>query len=196
MTLMTILTALLVIITGFYAWATFRILRANELVVKVMRDEVEALNRPYINIFLFVKSGIPLFYLKISNSGKTAAKNLRLIIDKPFYQYGEKKDEANLANFNAFSKEIEEMGPGEQIEFALIQSFVVFKNKTDDESVAAAPLKFKITAKYSFANKTVEETHNMDFSPYLNSEIPEDPIASGLEEIKKAIEQMGTRLKS
>jgi len=41
-----LLTATLVVVTGFYAWATFRILKANDKVVDVMRKQNEALIRP------------------------------------------------------------------------------------------------------------------------------------------------------
>lgn len=35
------LTLVLVVVTAFYAWATYRILRANEAVVKAMQDQTE-----------------------------------------------------------------------------------------------------------------------------------------------------------
>lgn len=41
------LTLVLVAITGFYAWATLRILKANEASVAAMRDQQEAEQRPY-----------------------------------------------------------------------------------------------------------------------------------------------------
>ncbi|MEW8505505.1 MAG: hypothetical protein AB2598_02295 [Candidatus Thiodiazotropha sp.] len=44
------LTGALVIITGFFAWATFRILRANEKVVEVMHEQAEAVTRPYVSV--------------------------------------------------------------------------------------------------------------------------------------------------
>ena len=49
-----VLTTLLVVITGFYAWATCRILRANEQVVSVMQEQSEAINRPYIAVSTFL----------------------------------------------------------------------------------------------------------------------------------------------
>ena len=45
-----ILTFLLVVITGFYAWVTFKILNAYEAVLSEMRNEQESLFRPYISI--------------------------------------------------------------------------------------------------------------------------------------------------
>ena len=41
-----VLTGILVIITGSYAWATYKILRANEKVVEEMKEQSEAIMRP------------------------------------------------------------------------------------------------------------------------------------------------------
>lgn len=46
------LTALLVIITAFYAWVTYKMLKANERVVETMRNEFEAMQRPYITMVI------------------------------------------------------------------------------------------------------------------------------------------------
>jgi hypothetical protein len=40
------ITIVLVIITAFYAWATHKILRANEAMVSAMRDQQNAAMRP------------------------------------------------------------------------------------------------------------------------------------------------------
>src|SRR4030043_491473 len=96
------LTAILVIITGLYAWFTFKILKANETLVEQMRNQQEATYRPYIFIspILFPENSI--VFLKIKNSGLTAAQNLRLSLDKDFYQFGERREESNLRSFTAF----------------------------------------------------------------------------------------------
>ena len=101
-----ILTALLVVITGFYAWVTFRILRANEAVVQAMRDQLEAQSRPYVHPSLFVVPGTNIFGLRVKNTSKTAASNLRLSIDKDFFLLAKKEDAQNLRKMNAFSKPI------------------------------------------------------------------------------------------
>jgi hypothetical protein len=43
MNMIEMLTALLVFITGIYAWFTFRILKANERIVERMHDQQEAM---------------------------------------------------------------------------------------------------------------------------------------------------------
>ncbi len=79
------LTAALVFITAFYAYLTHRIAKANRQVVQVMREQSEALTRPYVTVAAVAQPGSPALYLRISNTGKTAAEQLRLELDRDFY---------------------------------------------------------------------------------------------------------------
>lgn len=108
------LTLALVVITGFYAWATLKILRANEAMVSTMRDQQNAAMRPYILVSTNLRMGTQLLYLSIKNVGKTAALNLKLSLDKSFYQLGEKREERNIANSAAFSRTIDSLPPDGQ----------------------------------------------------------------------------------
>ena len=56
------LTAGLVFITGVYVIATFRILRANQEAVAVMRQQTEAVSRPYVTIAPLIPEKRHLFY--------------------------------------------------------------------------------------------------------------------------------------
>lgn len=84
------LTAALVAITMFYAYATFRIMRANERAVSAMRKQTEALVRPYVTVTVMTVPASPMFYLRIANTGRTGAEDVRLTIDRDFFQYGHK----------------------------------------------------------------------------------------------------------
>lgn len=66
------LTAALTIITGIYAYLTFRILKANEHAVAAMQEQAEQANRPYVVVAPFLKPHSIVIYLRITNSGKTA----------------------------------------------------------------------------------------------------------------------------
>ena len=121
-----VLTGLLVIITGFYSWVTFKILKANEGVLREMREQQDSLYRPYISISPVVYSDNPIFHLKIQNAGHTAAQKLKLSIDRDFYQFGEQRDNRNFRNMTAFSSVIDSFVPGAQMFFYLAQGFVVF----------------------------------------------------------------------
>ena len=181
------LTGVLVLITGFYAWATFRILRANEKVVEVMHEQAEAVTRPYISVAPILEPDNPIFYLRISNSGKTAANKLKLTIDKSFHKFGERSGERDLATFAAFNQVIESFPPGAEITFSLAQSFVLFAEDADKEIL---PHSFTITAEYSYGEKTVKEDNIIDLKAYLGADIPQDPYIRKLKDISKAIDKV------
>jgi len=185
------LTGILVLITGFYAWATFRILRANEKVVEVMHEQAEAVTRPYISVAPILEPDNPIFYLRISNSGKTAANKLKLTIDKSFYKFGEKSGERDLATFAAFNQVIESFPPGAEITFSLAQSFVLFAEDADKEIL---PQSFTITAEYSYGEKTVKEDNIIDLKAYLGADIPQDPYIRKLKDISKAIDKVANNV--
>lgn len=185
------LTGALVLITGFYAWATFRMLRANEKVVEVMHEQAEAVTRPYVSVAPMLEPDNPIFYLRISNTGKTAANKLKLTIDKSFHKFGEKSGESDLATFAAFNQVIESFPPGAEITFALAQSFVLFAEDTDKEIL---PHSFTITAEYSYEKKTVKENNIIDLKAYFGADIPQDPYIRKLKDINKAIEKVATNV--
>ncbi|MCR4287469.1 MAG: hypothetical protein NUW09_05610 [Deltaproteobacteria bacterium] len=186
-----LLTGALVVITAFYAWATYKILRVNEKVVEVMHKQAEAISRPYVSITPFLEPDNPIFYLRISNTGKTAAYNLRLTLDKSFYKYGEMSEDANLALCAAFNQTIDSFQPGAELIFSLAQSYKLFNEKTDR---SVLPQSLTIIAEYSFADKVVVEKNMVDFRPYLGSDVPQDPYLRKLKDISKAIENVSKNM--
>ena len=179
-----ILTGLLVLITGFYAWATFHILKANERVVEVMKSQSEAMTRPYLTVTPFIEVGSPVFCLKIKNTGKTAANRLRLSLDKDFYRFGEKGKDKNLAELPAFCNEIDALNPNEEITFSLALAPAFFNEKADE---SLTPSQFTVTARYSFGEKTFEEAHMVDLRSYFMADVPQDIHAKELKDIRTEI---------
>ena len=179
-----ILTAVLVIITGFYAWVTFRISKANEAVLSEMRNEQEALFRPYISIAPTFFPDNPCFFLSIKNIGKTEAKYLTLKMDKDFYKFGKKSEGNNIKDLCAFSKPIESFAPGAEILIYLAQHFVVFGNNSNEN---ITPKSFKVSVQYQFGSKSVSENTIIDLTPYIDTALPQDPIVKKLKEIKDSI---------
>jgi len=188
-----ILTGLLVLITGFYAWATFRILKANERVVEVMRSQSEAMTRPYIIISPYLEPETSMVRLVISNTGKTAANHLRLFIDKSFYPFGELKEDRNLAALPAFQDEIDSFAPGLEITFGLAVGAHLFNEKTDEE---LTPKQFSITAEYSFGDTKVKEAHSIDLRFLYMVDVPQDLYVKHLKEIKAEIGKVSSSLKT
>jgi hypothetical protein len=185
--LIEILTTLLVAITGFYAWATCRILRANEQVVSVMQEQSEAINRPYIAVSTFLVPRSVMIYLKIENIGKTAAQVLHLTLDRDFYKFGRRGEEDNLATFSAFTQPIKTFPPGAQLVFPLAQAFVVFGEGANSE---ATPRVFNVHATYSYLQRTVTETTTIDLNPYLKSQPEPDPMLDKLDAMVKSLDTM------
>jgi hypothetical protein len=180
------LTGVLVVITAFYAWITFKILKANESVLHETKLQREAFFRPYISISPVVYTENPIFFLKIQNTGQIAANNLKLSIDKDFFQFGEKNNDRNLKHYSAFSDKIDSFVPNAQMLFYLAQGFVIFGNNAKKD---ITPSIFTITATYEFSGKKISEQTIIDLRPYLNSAIPHDPVVSMLKGIKESIEK-------
>lgn len=179
-----LLTALLVVVTGFYAYVTRRILRANEAVVAAMREQSEALTRPYVVVSPYVPPKGWIFYLRIRNIGKTAAKNLRLNLDRDFFRFGERQTDNNLASYNAFSLPTATFPPDAELLFYLAQGPDLFGESADDQ---VTPQVFTVTASYSYGDRTVTEETQVDLRPFLESAIPPDALVDKLDEVKKEL---------
>ncbi len=194
-----ILTAILVIITGFYAYVTFKILRANEKAVNAVREQNEALTRPYISIRSSYLSGAT-YYLHIKNTGNTPAYNLTLLIDKDYYCFGDKKHNVNLKNTYTFSNTISSFAPESEIVYGLGHGGQLFTDKYDEN---ITPRQFTITAKYSYLNKDVEEKTTIDLMQYRGTVIYSDAqvkelinIDSKLKDQNRIIEKLIDLLKN
>lgn len=181
------LTAALVIITAIYSYLTYKMAKTGEASVQAVREQSEALLRPYVTISTFVRPHTSILYLRIENSGRTAAEDLRLSMDRDFFQFGE----GNLANRNlrkmkAFSEPIKSLPPGGKLVFALAQGFVIFAQGADQSVV---PSQFTIKALYHSGSKAIEEVSHIDLTPYIGSEGERDPIVDELEKMRAILEK-------
>ncbi|HMW20908.1 MAG TPA: hypothetical protein PKD88_07860 [Nitrosomonas sp.] len=184
-------TLTLVLITAFYAYATFKILRANEAMVTTMRDQQNAAMRPYIIISANVRMGTQLFYLSIKNVGMTAAIDLSLSMDKNFYQFGEKREERNIANRVAFSQTINSLPPDGQFLFLLGNGPTLYGESNSDE---LSPLLFTVTANYRSITDSYTETSVVDLRPYINTDAPYDPIVEELRNLRQEVTKLAKLL--
>ena len=180
-------TLTLVLVTAFYAYATFKILRANEAMVKTMRDQQNAAMRPYIIISVNVRMGTQLLYLSIKNVGMTAAIDLRLSMDKNFYQLGEKREERNIANSVAFSQTINSLPPDGQFLFLLGNGTTLY---SESNSEGLSPLLFTITANYRSTTDSYTETSVVDLRPYINTDAPYDPVVEELRSLRQEVTKL------
>lgn len=182
-----LLTGILVAVTAFYSWATYKILRANESVLREMEMQREDTYRPYISIFPSTYSDSSIIYLEIVNTGKTAAHNLTLELNKDFYQFGRIEAPGNMRFLSAFSENIDCFSPQSKMIFYLATGDDLFGPGFDENKT---PKKFSIKSTYSYSEKMVEEVTNIDLTPYNNTAIPPNPIVSTLKNMTKSIERI------
>lgn len=180
------LTAVLVGITAFYAWATFRILKANEAVVAAMDRQTEAQLRPYVTIFAFARTGTTLLTLEIVNAGRSPAQNLRLKMDKSFYSNADNAPTNDISRMPAFTDTIESLAPGSRLHFILgVGSTILGSNA--NESVC--PKSFEITARYQFGDRSYIEANKIDLRPMAYAAVVHDPVATEIQKLREAIEK-------
>lgn len=180
------LTFALVVITAFYAWATFRILRANEGVVGAMREQTETQLRPYVAVSVGTRMGTTLLILEIQNTGRSPAVNVQLRLDKAFYFNGEKTSQ-NLAALPAFTQSIEALSPGAHLQFILGVGHVLFSDAIDD---TVSPKVFTVSADYRFAEKHYVEHHTIDLRPLLHTTAIHDPVADEIRALRETLEKV------
>lgn len=181
------LTAALVVITGFYAYATFKILAANQEAARAMERQVDASLRPYVVVTVLTEPLSSVLYLRIANEGKTAAENLRLTISRDFYRHGVRGDDHNLARYPAFQQEFRSFPPGSELVFELAQSFVVFGEKADP---ATTPSEFQVVARYRSGSKMIDEMTDIGLRQYLNSSPRPDALAKQVKEARESVEKI------
>lgn len=182
-----ILTAILAFITAIYAHLTHRMAKASEASVEAMRDQSEAMQRPYIIVAPFIKPHTPFLYLRVKNTGRMGAHNLRLTLDRDFFQFGEKEPaDKNLRIKSAFSTPIDSFPPGAELIFPLGPGWVLFGENAQPD---VSPTQFNVTAIYEFFEKEVEEVSRIDLRPYLNAEGEYEPIVEELKKIREIMEK-------
>jgi hypothetical protein len=184
-----LLTGALVVITAFYAFVTFRIMRANERTVSAMGDQIESVTRPYIDVGLLTVPNSHLFYLRVANSGKTGARNVRLTMDRDFFQYGHTNG-TNLRTVSAFSEPIQQISPGSEIVFGLATGPQLVG---DHLNPAITPQVFSIAATYSFGDKTVTEETTIDVRPYRDSMRIPSATVTELHGIQEQLEKIANK---
>lgn len=183
------LTGVLVIVTGVYAWITFRILKVNERTLGFVSDQTEAISRPYVTVAVLTVPNSPMFYLRIANTGRTGATEVRLEMDRDYFDNG-RKDGRNLRTLTAFQQPIGELAPGSELVFMLGSAVTVFAKDTDP---AITPQVFEVRVPYRYGGKQVAETTVIDLRPYFLSIDRPDPLIDEIQAIRKELEKIAQR---
>jgi hypothetical protein len=118
---------------------------------------------------------------------------LRLRIDRDFYVFGEKTPEKNLVSFSAFSQLIDALPPSAEMIFYLGVSHKMFGSPHDSD---VTPPTFVVDATYSFGGTSYAESTTVDLRPFLESAVPQDPIADEMEKMTKEVQQLREELRN
>lgn len=177
-----------VIVTTVYVVLTSRIASANKQMVAVMQEQVEILDRPYVEVSTFLVTRSTIVYLKIKNTGRTSAYNLRLTMNKDFYKHGRQSAENNLSHFNAFTQPIPTFSPGAELVFSLANSLTLFADNAREE---ITPLVFCIQAEYAYRHRTISESTTIDLGQYFQSEVERDPLIERIDEMTRTWASLG-----
>ena len=164
-------------------------MRANERTVAVMNEQIDALTRPYVTMGLMIVPNSHIFYLRIANTGKTGANNVRLFMDRDFFQYG-RQPGTNLREVSAFTEPIQQLTPGQEIVFGLAMGPQLVGDKLNP---TLTPPVFSIKATYSYADRIVNEETTIDVRPYRDSMRAPSATATELAGIKAALEKLASR---
>jgi hypothetical protein len=179
------LTLILVIVTTLYCVFTYQILQRNREIVTQMKAQYESFIEPSIAVTIEIKHSI-VVCLRIRNVGKSRAKNLRLALDRDFYQYGGAAEERNLRTFPTFQTTIPSFGPNDEIFFMLSQGFNLGKKHAER---VITPYEFSIGVRYEFGGREIGEQHAINLHPYMKSMQDRSELVEEAEKIRKELEK-------
>lgn len=186
------LTLANVLLTAVFAGLTLFILRANRAAVSAMREQMADQNRPFASVTVQVRMGTPVIQLLIKNVGRSPAQNLRLRLDRDFFQFGEKGEGRNLAKQSAFSLPIDCLPPMAELLFDLGMGFKIFENGAD---TTICPHTFEVSAEYMFGKSKYSEKTRVDLRPYLGTSVPHHPVVEELGRVRKSIDNLSGVIK-
>lgn len=178
-----VLTAVLVIITGIYAYFNYLMARRNGEMVAEMKAQRESFLAPSITLALKIKHG-SMMCLLVNNRGQSPATNLRLSLDRDFHQFGNSASESNIRNFPMFQETIPSFAAGEELFIFLAQGHDL--NET-------TPVKFSVLAKYDFAGKAYEQAHSINLGAYMRTSQDRSELLDEAIKITKAVEEIARK---
>lgn len=178
-----LLSFVLVVVTGATVMLNWRIANANKGMLENIREQYRDSIRPVVFPVIKFRDQI-VARLIIGNTGKSPAYRLRVLIDKDFWQFADRR---NIRDFNVFNKEVPVLAPGGEIVIDLAQGFNLDR-EIDGQNVT--PIEFNISV--SYASKDGEEFHDtvaIDLGPYMQTHTPKT-LSESLALIEKHLKQI------
>lgn len=176
-----------VLLTALFAGLTFFILRANRATVSAMREQMADQNRPFVAVTVQMRMGTSIIQLLIKSVGRSPAQNLRLSINRDFFQFGEKVENRNLAKQSAFLQKIDCLPPISELLFDLGTGPSLYGDQANQD---VCPQTFEVTADYEYGKTKYSEKTHIDLRPFLGSSIPYHPVVEELERVRKSVDNL------
>jgi hypothetical protein len=129
-----------------------------------------------------------LLLLNITNTGSTAARNLRLTLDRDYYVHAEHRPDRNLRSFAAFSQPIESLPPKAELSFHLGVGHKILANPD------LSPITFRVKAEYEGEGRRFAEEFVVDLQPYVNSAQPIDPLVERIDKLNEHLKSISATL--
>lgn len=179
------LTAALVLLTAVYAWLTYLIARSNTQMLDQVRKQIEAQTRPVVSVNIETRHQT-VFSIRISNRGNSPAQDVRISIDRPFFQFGETGDRRDISKFALFSEPIPTIAAGDGYLIDLAQGFNLNKKVGEDN---ISPDRFAIRVNYRYGDINYDEKFHIDLRHYFQTH-GRTTIVEQLEHIKKTLDKI------
>ena len=177
------LTLVLVAITAYYAYVTARMAKSAEASVCLMKEQADAITRPYVTLSLVKQPNDPSIHLRIENTGQTAAENLTLSLGSECETITNLDGMKRLRESHLFTQTTATFPPHSPVLFLI--GCGASLHGGDDKKYPQET--FTITAKYSFAGRTVSEATIVDVNQYSETILATDPVVYALNKIKGEI---------
>lgn len=191
----------MVAVTGVYVWIAKKSLEASHKAMDQMAEASVMRDRPYITISQVTPPGSVSIFLVIANTGKSAAKHLRMKLDPDFKPFvTSPADFRPLSEVEIFRREVDTFTPGTRMTFQL-HSFKVMPPRHLQEHPEM--YRFQIHSAYEYAGRSFSEVTQIDLSDWRGGEIEHLPLLDCLNEMKvemcaskQAIERIAVSLES
>ena len=170
------------------ALLTMQISKSNRITAELMKVQLDASSRPYIQIGPMIRIGTPLIQLSIANTGQSNAENLRLELVQDFYSNAENQESRNLKNYTAFVHPISTFSPQTRLVFDLGTGPAIFNNAN------LCPHRFTVKVTYQHNGTEFIESTTIDLQPFRLTTVPHDPIADEIEKLRKSVEKVIEKL--
>ena len=150
-----------------------------------MRAQHAAATSPVIAVNLQIRDEV-LINLRIKNSGRATARNLRISLDRDFHQFAAPDPDRNIRYFGIFQNPIPCFPPDEQLLIHLSQGWNLGKVHNDR---VITPPEIKIEVAYDHAGCRHTERFEFDLAAYYHTFQDRSETSKELRKIREALEK-------